>query len=138
MERMAMSIVSCSGKSKNAVVVDHVNGEHLHYRVEVEGGNPQFAFGCAHRQIKSAAGFPGHPKAVYEWDYLQNPGECDAAKNDGDVYGLSMLFIAASKYQITIEHRRQDGSVKEVLSDLVCESDDPEGVARRGLEVFCV
>jgi hypothetical protein len=132
-----MANVVCSGKSKNAVVVNHTIGEHLHYRLEVEGATPQFAFGCAHRSIKSAADFPGHPKAIYEWDYLGNPGECDSPKDVGDVYGLSMLFVAARKYQIKIEHRKKDGSVIEVLSDLVCESDDPQDIARRGLEVFC-
>lgn len=133
-----MANVECSGTSQNAVVVDHMNGEHLHYRIEVEGGNPLFAFGCAHRSIKSAVDFPGHPKALYEWDYLREPGECDSPKDVGDVYGLSVRFAGgATKYRIKIEHRKANGSLVSVLSNLTCQSENPQDVARHGLEVFC-
>lgn len=134
-----MAKVHCSGKSRISVLVALGKGEHLHYRVEVQGATPQFDFGCAHREsIRKPEDFPGHPMNLYEWDYLRNPGDADAPTDEGDVYGLSMLFLAASRYHVTIEHRKSDGSVIAVLSDLVCESGDATGIARRGLEIFCV
>src|SRR5689334_10138862 len=123
----------CMGTSKQSVVVNITSGEFLHYRVEVEGAEADFAFGCAHRPILSASDIPGHPKALYEWTYLDKPGQSDA---EDDVYGLSMQFASARKYILKIDHRRKDGSVIEEVSNWTCESDEATATARRTLEVF--
>ena len=132
-----MANVECSGDSVNAVLVDQANGEHLHYRIEVLGVVPEFVFGCAHHVILKATDFENHPQAVYEWEYLRKEDQCDSPKDVGDVYALSMLFIAARRYHITIEHRRKNGSVIAELSDLICQSDNPHSRSDRSLEVFC-
>jgi hypothetical protein len=127
--------VTVTGTCDQAVVVNQSQGEFLHYRVTVSGGNPQFAFGCAHRHILSAQNFPGHPMATYDWIYLRNPVDSDASD---DSYGLSMLFIAATKYAVVIEHCDKTGKVIKRIGDVAYASTTPTDIARQSLEVFCV
>jgi hypothetical protein len=47
-----------------------------------------------------------------------------------------MLFVAATKYHLIIEHRASDNSVIEVLCDKTCTG-SPTDVARQSLEVIC-
>ncbi len=127
--------VRTSGTCKQGVVVRQKQGEYLHYKIVVEGASPQFAFGCAHRHILSAENFVGHPMQTYEWVYLKAAVDSDATD---DVYAISMLFIAARKYSLTLEHRASDRSVIETVCDMSFESDEPTEIARSSVEVFCV
>jgi hypothetical protein len=127
--------VKRSGTCKPSVVVRQKQGEYLHYKIVAQGANPQFAFGCAHRHILSAENFSGHPMETYQWVYLKSPADADAVD---DVYATSVMFMAATKYSLTIEHRATDDSVVETVCDMTFESGDPTDIARSSVEVFCV
>lgn len=38
----------------------------------------------------TAEDFPGHPKAVYEWDYLASAGACDSPRDTGRGHSVVM------------------------------------------------
>jgi hypothetical protein len=114
------------------VVVDVTNGGFLSYRVEVEGGNPRFGFSCEHRDsILESQTFPGHPKAVYEWDLFRQPPQPGRpsvpADANLDTFVVNMLFVAARKYVVKIDHHKPGGAVVTV-SSRTFESDDPEHI----------
>ena len=110
-------------------------GEYLFYRLTVWGAEGQFSFSCSHRTLRSAADFPGHPKQVYEWTWGQKASDKD---DDDDIYGVRMAFITATKYTLLVEHRRKDGSVIQLLTDIDYESTDPGDSYQEDLHVVSV
>ncbi|HEY6189857.1 MAG TPA: hypothetical protein VIW80_19545 [Pyrinomonadaceae bacterium] len=108
---------------KAAAIVRFKQGEHLHFRLTVQGAEPIFTFGCADRSLLSEHEFAGHPKKVYEWDWGLAAGDID---NADDMYGVAMIFLTAVKYTLLLEHRNKDSKLIKVLKDIDYESQAPE------------
>jgi hypothetical protein len=119
----------------DTVMVHISSGESLYYKVIAKGAEAVFTFACAHRLLKAANQFPGHPKQTYEWKWLKNPGEGDASQ---DIYGMQFSFISAVKYTLRIEHRNAQDAVIQLLQDIDYESKDPKDWYQESLEVFLV
>lgn len=109
--------------------------EYLSYKVTAEGAEAVFTLACAHRLLKAANQFPGHPKQSYEWNWFQNAGEGDASQ---DIYGMQFSFLSAIKYTLRIEHRNAQNAVIQLLQDIDYESQDPKDWYQESLEVFLV
>lgn len=119
----------------DTVMVHLSADEYLYYKVNAKGAEAVFTFACAHRLLKAANQFPGHPMQSYEWKWFKNPGDGDASQ---DIYGMQFSFVPAIKYTLRIEHRNaQDGAI-QLLQDIDYESQDPKDWYQESLEVFLV
>lgn len=116
-----------------AVVVHIGNGEYLSFKLSVQGAEPIFTFACKHRALLSAHQVQGHPKQVYEWTWSRNGDESD---DSDDTYVLSMLFIRAVKYTLTVEHRRQNNDLISTLKDIEYASQEPSDHFTEILEIL--
>jgi len=122
-------------QNRLAVIVNIANGEYLFFRLTVQGAQPEFAFACEHRTLRSSTvqDFPGHPQQVYEWTWGKDPLDSD---NNDDMYGVRVKFTAAIKYTLLVVHRRKDDSVIKVLKDIDYASQDPSDQFQELLHVF--
>jgi hypothetical protein len=137
---MSMSNFGNAGTRTARVDIDtvlvHLSvGEYLSYKVVAKGAEAVFTFACAHRLLKAANQFPGHPMASYDWKWFKNPGEGDASQ---DIYGVQFSFASAVKYTLRIEHRNAQDGLIQLLQDIDYESQDPKDWYQEPLEVFLV
>ncbi|MDT4952411.1 MAG: hypothetical protein QOJ02_549 [Acidobacteriota bacterium] len=121
-------------KDKAGVEVDLAKGEYLFYRLRVEGAQPLFAWACEHRPRLKGKDFPGHPKQVYEWTWCH--GNTQDKDGDDDVYSVGMMFTAAIKYTLLVEHRKSNDQLIETLKDNDYESQNPADSFTEPLRVF--
>lgn len=119
----------------DTVLVHLAAHECLYYKVTAKGAEAVFTFACAHRLLKAANQFPGHPMETYEWKWFKNPGEGDASQ---DIYGMQFSFLSAIKYTLRIEHRDAKDTLIQLLQDIDYESQDPTDWYQEALEVFLV
>jgi hypothetical protein len=118
---------------KGAVEVAISEGEFLAYTLTVDGAIPLFTYACKHTARLSQDDFEGHPKAVYEWSWSKDSDESDS---DDDVYSVAMLFLSALKYNLVVEHFRQDNSLIETLQNIDYESTESSDAFTEPLRVF--
>jgi hypothetical protein len=119
----------------DTVLVHFAAHEYLYYKVIAKGAEAVFTFACAHRLLKAANQFPGHPMETYAWKWFKNPGEGDASQ---DIYGMQFSFLPAIKYTLRIEHRDAKDALIQLLQDIDYESQDPTDWYQEALEVFLV
>jgi hypothetical protein len=105
-----------------AVKVHVSKGQHLFFRLTVQGAEPIFSFVCQDKARLSEHQFPGHPKKVYEWNWSKEGDESD---RESDVYGVTMSFFTAIRYTLVVEHREDDGTLIDLLKDIDYESNHP-------------
>lgn len=116
-----------------AVKVRVGQGEHLFFRLTVQGAEPIFTFACKHKARLSEHEFPGHPKKVYEWTWSRSADESDASD---DMYGVAMTFLTAIRYTLLVEHRDAQGTLINLLKDIDYESQHPQDNFTETLRVF--
>jgi hypothetical protein len=116
-----------------AVKVRVSQGEHLFFRLTVQGAVPIFTFACKHIPRLSEHEFSGHPKKVYEWTWSRGSDESDAGD---DMYGVAMSFLTAIRYTLLVEHRDQGGNLINLLKDIDYESQHPTDNFTEVLRVF--
>jgi hypothetical protein len=119
-------------------------GEHLAYKVTVQGGMPSFVFTCQHQNqtpITSADKFQGHPKQVYTWKLWKtlpaNASATDFATDTIplDSFTVSMSFLGAIAYTLQIELHDQNDQVIKTLQNINYKSQIPNDVAMETLTV---
>lgn len=121
---------------KVAVLVNLTKGEFLSYKLTVAGANGIFTFACQHKPRLSEHQFPGHPKAIYQWDWCRgNPAESDS---DDDMYVIAMSFLAATKYTLLVQMCDSAGSVLKTVKDVDYESTSPKDNFTASLHIFTV
>jgi hypothetical protein len=110
-----------------SVTVDATAGEYLDYNLKASGAVPGFTYVCAHRDpISNSKQFPGHPQANYRWK-LQRTGAAlptvvAADSPTFDAYTVTLLFIAALEYELTINLCNQDGTLKKLVQNISYKS----------------
>ena len=119
----------------DTVMIKLAAGEYLHYNIIAKGADAVFTFACAHKFLKAANQFPGHPMQVYDWKWFATPGDGDASQ---DIYGVQFSFVPAIKYTLKIEHLNSTGGLINLVQDIDYESQDPTDWYREALEVFLV
>jgi hypothetical protein len=119
-------------------------GEHLAYKVTVQGGMPDFVFTCQHQNqvpITSADKFQGHPKQVYAWKLWKtlpaNPGATDFATDTIplDTFTVAMSFLGAVAYTLQIELRDGNDQAIRTIQNINYKSQVPNDTAMEGLTV---
>jgi hypothetical protein len=119
-----------------SVMVRISQKEFIVYTLTVDAGEPIFTFSCEHRALWSADNDPGHPKKTYTWKWSKNDFGDDAPNPIfGDVYGVRMVFTAASKYVLLVEYHDKDGGV-HTLKDITYTSSNPKDWFQEELQVF--
>ena len=114
-------------KCDPSVEVNASAGEYLDYNVQASGAIPGFTYVCAHRDpISNSKQFPGHPQANYRWK-LQKTGEAlpTVVASDAstfDAYTVTFLFLAALRYDLTINLCNRDNTVKKVVQQVSYKS----------------
>ena len=117
-----------------SVLVDSSQGQHLFYRVTVQGANPAWVFSCEHRDvIRKSTTEPGHPKAVYEW--TMTGADLDSTN---EIYSVTMVFGTATRYDVITELRDAAGMTIELLTQLTFEGGGVGDFAREELQVLVV
>jgi hypothetical protein len=111
---------------RKAVILDP--GDLLVYTVTARGAVPVFGFSCRHREIRSAASIPGHPRERYEWQF--------APDSSDDVVMLLLSSIAVVKYSVQIDRISTAGALIEHVRDVDYESQDPEDTAEDHVSVL--
>jgi hypothetical protein len=83
------------------VSLDVAAGDRLFFTLDADGPIASFTFASSVRQLlHDAPGFPGHPKARYEWD-------CKGADlTQLELLDLNLVFLTNARYRYFVERRR--------------------------------
>lgn len=124
------------------VTVAGATGQYLEYVLDVQGGNPLFTYSCAHRdQIVAANQFAGHPLAQYSWRLVLNaaaahsPTDFAADSLPTDAFVVSVAFLGATDYKLTVNLRDPGGALKQVVQQIEYKSQVAQDSFREGLMV---
>lgn len=127
--------ITVRGERINSVILNVKKDEYLFFRVTVDGAEPIFTFGCSHRDKVSAIDFDDHPQQVYEWTFGKNGNDIDT---NNDLHTVMMIFTAALKYTLFVQHRDKNNKLIEQLKDIDFESKDPTDLFGETLRIFVV
>jgi hypothetical protein len=89
------------------VAVSVTNGEFLHFTLTDGGPVAIFSFESSVKgTLWEAPDFPGHPKALYEWDHLRNPSDIQQL----EVLTLGLSFFSNADYTYKVHVMDKNGS----------------------------
>jgi hypothetical protein len=95
-----------------AVHVSMAAGEFLHLSLRCSGPIPIFSFASNVKgSLREAAGFIGHPLALYEWEHLKNPSDAQQL----ELLDLGLSFLTNADYTYTVELKNAAGTVRPLL-----------------------